>query len=138
MSEAYCEPKKFYVEMDFPNGNRARIFYTFNLSYGYFNEMPDENAIELYSHVATVDMPSPAAETAFILFNRGSGDEHIALDAAQLRSLSVGDIVYVMDEFWYCAPIGWHRLPPSRLTDQLYQLAVRHEASAAEHRWQKE
>jgi hypothetical protein len=133
-TRSYCARDRFYIDLDCPNGNRARIFHISDLAYGYTHRQPDANAIEAYSHVATLDLPRPEPDSAFALLNRGSGEEHIALDAVPMRSLSVGDIVYLHDLFWFCAPLGWNRVIPSPLTQQLYELAVRHETEAAQHR----
>lgn len=42
------------------------------------------------------------------------------LDRRNLRSMSMGDIVYVHDLFYLCAAVGWERIPPSPFTTGLY------------------
>jgi len=50
------------------------------------------------------------AEACFVQFNRGSGREHPALDGHAIRSLSMGDVVEIVEpahQFWLCESVGF-------------------------------
>lgn len=57
-------------------------------------------------------------DEAFARFNRGSGREDPALDAKELRSLSVGDVVIIRERGVgaICASLGWELIDANEIT----------------------
>jgi hypothetical protein len=79
---------------------------------GLYRQLPDGDDHQVlddqFSHMVE---PIATLERIFRRLNRGSGSENTAyLDGHQLRSLSVGDVVRLGDDYYVCRTAGWERV----------------------------
>ncbi len=72
---------------------------------------------EEYEYVATVSAESPEA----VFAATQNFDVHWR---EGVRSMSMGDIVYQSDWFWFCSPVGFTKLQANDFTAALYHMAV--------------
>lgn len=68
----------------------------------------EEEFNELYREVADVDVEDP--EAAWKQWNAGSGHESQAFYEAEVRSMSVGDIVEIDGTYHLAAPVGFKEI----------------------------
>ena len=69
--------------------------------------------VTAYANVADADAARRVAEVIFCEWNNGSGQESQAFRRAQIRSLSVGDVVAIdeLETTLECGRVGWDVRP---------------------------
>lgn len=108
---------------------RTRVFYIRDEMLGAGYRQTFQVKAGDYRYACTILATDP--EDVFAKMNRGSGREVPQLDLLGLRSLSVGDVIYMHDIYYVCAIAGWTPLGPGTETHQLYLKAVEGERSPA-------
>lgn len=98
----------YYLNWDIPDANPLAE----DRFHKYHDEIPDRltetEFDDLYREVADIDTKN--LEELYHEWNYGSGHESQAFVEAEVRSMSVGDIVRKDADHYICATIGWDKL----------------------------